>query len=449
MKQLTNPYLTKVYETVQKRNENMHEYLQAVLEVLQSLEPIIDNHPEFEQHGILERMVEPERLIQFQVPWTDDNGKTHVNRGLRVQANSALGPYKGGIRFHPTVNASVVNFLGFEQTFKNALTGLPLGGGKGGSDFDPKGKSDNEIKRFCQSFMAELYRHLGQFTDIPAGDMGVGSREVGYMFGYYKRIKNQFEAGVITGKTPDNSGSLVRKEATGYGLVYITEEMLRQVKNDSLKGKKVIVSGSGNVAIYTVEKAKELGAVVVTVSDSSGYIYDENGIDLDILKQIKEVERARLTEYAKRVPTSTYHEGSANVWKVKAHIALPCATQNEISLDCAKALTENGIIAVCEGSNMSAEPEAVNYFLENGVLFLPGKASNAGGVATSGLEMSQNSLRLSWTFEEVDKQLRNIMTDIFNTINTTQEKYGMKGNYVAGANIAGVLKVAKAMIWQG
>ncbi|MCL1935468.1 MAG: NADP-specific glutamate dehydrogenase [Defluviitaleaceae bacterium] len=447
MKELNNPYLVKVYSDVQKRNQGK-EFLQAVFEVLQSIEPIIHKHPEFEQHGIVERIVEPERLIHFQVPWVDDNGKTRVNRGYRVQFNSALGPYKGGLRFHPTVNESVVSFLGFEQVFKNALTNLPMGGGKGGSDFDPKEKSDGEIKRFCQSFISELYRHIGQFTDVPAGDIGVGSREIGYMYGYYKKIKNEF-TGVLTGKNVNNSGSLVRTEATGYGVVYITEEMLSKVKNDNFKGKRVSISGSGNVAIYTAEKVKELGGIVVTVSDSSGYVYDENGIDIAILKQIKEVERKRLTEYAKLVPTSTYHDNSNGVWDIACDIAFPSATQNEIDLKDAEKLVKNGVTVVAEGSNMSTTPDAVEYFIKNGVLFLPGKAANAGGVAVSGLEMSQNSLRLSWSFEEVDNHLKEIMINIFKTIDETAKKYGLEGNYVDGANIAGFLKVASAMIWQG
>lgn len=447
---LNNQYLNQVFEKVKIRSGNSQpEFLQAVQEVLESLEPVVAKHPEFEEHGIVERMVEPERLIQFSIPWTDDKGKTHVNRGFRVQFNSAIGPYKGGLRFHPSVTSSVICFLGFEQTFKNALTGLPMGGGKGGSDFDPKGKSDNEIKSFCKSFMTELYRHIGQFTDVPAGDIGVGGREVGYMFGQYKKITNEF-TGVLTGKlAPISGGSLARTEATGYGLVYIVQEMFDKVKHESLSGKTIAVSGSGNVAIYTIEKAHQLGAKVVTASDSGGYIYDPEGIDLDLLKQIKEVERARLTEYAKRKPGSKYTEGSSNLWSVKVDIALPSATQNEINLDSAKKLVENGVKAVAEGSNMSTTPDAVAYFIEKGVMFLPGKAANAGGVAVSGLEMSQNSLRLTWSFEEVDQRLQDIMKNIFKTIDETSKEYGLNGNYVAGANIAGALKVAKAMIWQG
>lgn len=450
MTELKNSYLNQVFEKAKARSgNNQPEFLQAVHEVLESLEPVVEKHPEFEQNGIVERMVEPERLIQFSVPWIDDNGKTHVNRGFRAQFNSAIGPYKGGLRFHPSVTASVICFLGFEQVFKNALTGLPMGGGKGGSDFDPKGKSDNEIKSFCRSFMTELYRHIGQFTDVPAGDIGVGGREIGYMFGQYKKIVNEF-TGVLTGKlAPISGGSLARTEATGYGLVYIVEEMLAKVKNEKLAGKTISVSGSGNVAIYAIQKCHELGAKVVTASDSSGYIYDPEGIDLDLLKQIKEVERARLTEYAKRKPSSTYKEGSTNVWEVKVDIALPSATQNEIDLASAKKLLENGCIAVAEGSNMSTTPEAVSLFIEKGMMYLPGKAANAGGVAVSGLEMSQNSLRLNWSFEEVDQRLKDIMINIFKTIDETSKEYGLEGNYVAGANIAGALKVAKAMIWQG
>ena len=448
MSKLTNQYLQGVYDKVVSRNQAMLEFHQAVLEVLQSLEPVLDKHPELKENAIFERVTEPERLIYFAVPWIDDKGSYHVNRGFRVQFSSAIGPYKGGIRFHSTVTASIVSFLGFEQIFKNALTGLPMGGGKGGSDFDPKGKSDTEILNFCKSFMTELYRHIGQFCDVPAGDIGVGGREIGYMFGQYKRLTKEF-TGVLTGKSVDNSGSLVRTEATGYGLVYIVQELLKVVKNTDLKGKTVLVSGSGNVAIYAVQKAQQLGGKVVTVSDSGGYVYDENGINLDVVKQIKEVERGRLTEYIKRVPGSTYHEGSDNVWEVKADIALPSATQNEIDEVAAKKLVANGVFVVAEGSNMSTTPEAIDVFLKENVLYLPGKAANAGGVAVSGLEMSQNSLRLGWTFEEVDKRLNDIMVNIFHTINDTAKTYGQEGNYVAGANISGFLKVSKAMIWQG
>jgi glutamate dehydrogenase (NADP+) len=448
MASLRSSYLREVYEATVLRNPGENEFLQAVLEVLHSIDIIIDEHPEFSRHAIVERLVEPERFIQFQVPWVDDAGKTRVNRGYRAQFNSALGPYKGGLRFHPTVSASAIKFLGFEQTFKNALTGLPLGGGKGGADFDPKGKSDGEVRRFCQSYMTELSRHLGQFTDVPAGDIGVGAREVGYMFGQYKRITNEF-TGVLTGKLPTNSGSLGRKEATGYGLVYIVQEMLSALRQESLEGKTVVVSGSGNVAIYAAEKAAELGAKVVTVSDSAGYVYDEKGIDLDILKQIKEVERGRLTEYVKRVPGARYVEGSAEVWKVPCDIALPCAIQNELDGDSARALVKNGVRAVAEGSNMSTTPEGVEVLHKAGVLYLPGKAANAGGVAVSGLEMSQNSLRLSWTKEEVDERLQRIMTSIFHTICDAAEAYGHRENFVAGANIAGLLNVSQAMVWQG
>lgn len=446
--QLTNKYLQSVFDTVEKRNSGMSEFLQAVMEVLNNLEPVVDRHPEFQKYGILERLTEPERFIQFQVPWADDNGQVHVNRGYRVQFNSAMGPYKGGLRFHPSVSASIVKFLGFEQIFKNALTGLPLGGGKGGSDFDPKGKSDMEIMRFCQSFMGELSRHIGECTDVPAGDIGVGSREIGYMFGEYKRVRNEF-TGTLTGKIIESGGSLVRTEATGYGLVYIVAEMLRTMKNDSLKGKTIAVSGSGNVAIYTTQKAQQLGGKVVTVSDSSGYIYDSNGIDLAVLRQIKEVERGRLTEYAARVPESEYHEGPKGVWSVKCDIALPCATQNEIDEASAKILVQNGVMAVAEGSNMSTTPEGVDVFLKNNIMFIPGKAANAGGVATSGLEMAQNAQHLNWSFEEVDAKLQNIMVNIFKNIYKASEDYGVKGNLVAGANIASFLRVSKTMMWQG
>ena len=445
---LTSNYLKQVYATVEKRNSGEPEFLQAVYEVLESLEPVVAKNPTFEKHGVIERMVEPERFVQFRVSWVDDNGNVQVNRGYRVQFNSAIGPYKGGMRLHPSVCASVIKFLGFEQTFKNSLTSLPMGGGKGGSDFDPKGKSDNEIMRFCQSLMTELYRHIGQFVDVPAGDIGVGSREVGFMFGQYKRITNE-SVGVLTGKHLTSGGSLVRTEATGYGLLYLTQEMLKCMKNESMEGKTVAISGSGNVAIYAAGKATELGAKVITVSDSNGYVVDQNGIDMAVLKQIKEVERARLTEYAKRVPGSEYHEGCAGVWTVKCDIALPCATQNELDGKSAQALVDNGVMAVAEGANMPTTPDGVEIFQKAGVLFAPAKAANAGGVATSGLEMSQNSLRLSWTFEEVDERLKKIMIDIFHSAYNAAEEYGVAGNLVAGANIAGFLKVANAMIWQG
>lgn len=446
--QLTNKYLQEVYSTVEKRNSGMNEFLQAVMEVLVNLEPVIEKHPEYQKYAIMERLTEPERFIQFQVPWTDDNGQVHVNRGYRVQFNSAMGPYKGGLRLHPTVSASIIKFLGFEQIFKNALTGLPMGGGKGGSDFDPKGKSDIEIMRFCQSFMTELSRHIGDLTDVPAGDIGVGSREIGYLFGQYKRIKNEF-SGILTGKLIESGGSLARTEATGYGLVYIVEEMLKTVKNDSIDGMTIAVSGSGNVAIYAIEKAHQLGAKVVTCSDSGGYIYDPNGINLEVLKQIKEVERGRLTDYAARVPGSEYNEGPKGIWNVKCDIALPCATQNEIDGASAETLLKNGTIAVAEGSNMSTTPEGVDVFVNSKALYIPGKAANAGGVATSGLEMAQNAQHLSWTFEEVDERLQKIMKDIFHNIYNVSKEYGVEGNFVAGANIAGFLRVSKTMMWQG
>ena len=445
---LTNSYLQGVYETVQKRNPNEPEFQQAVYEVLESLQPVVEARPELEKNGIMERIVEPERMFMFRVPWVDDQGKVQVNRGFRVQFNSAIGPYKGGLRLHPSVNASVIKFLGFEQCFKNSLTTLPMGGGKGGSDFDPKGKSDAEIMRFCQSFMTELCKHIGQFTDVPAGDIGVGGREIGFLFGQYKRLRNEY-TGVLTGKGLTYGGSLARTEATGYGLCYYTEEMLKCMKNDSFKGKTVVISGSGNVAIYANEKATALGAKVVAMSDSNGYIYDENGIDLAVVKQIKEVERGRIKEYAARVKGAKYVEGCRGIWSVKCDIALPCATQNELNGEEAAMLIKNGVIAVAEGANMPSTPEAIEAFQKAGVLFGPAKAANAGGVATSALEMSQNSMRYSWTFEEVDEKLKNIMTGIFHNSYNAAEKYGMKGNLVAGANIAGFEKVATAMIAQG
>ena len=441
-------YLAKVYGEVEKRNAGEKEFLQAVREVLESLESVVAQDPSIEKWGILERMVEPERSITFRVSWVDDNGNVHVNRGYRVQFNSAIGPYKGGIRLHPSVNASVIKFLGFEQTFKNSLTGLPIGGGKGGSDFDPKGKSDQEIMRFCQSFMTELAKHIGADTDVPAGDIGVGAREIGFMYGQYKRLRNEF-TGVLTGKGLTYGGSLARTQATGYGLCYFTEEMLNCMKNDSYKGKTVVVSGSGNVAIYATEKATTLGGKVVAMSDSSGYVYDPNGIDLAVVKQIKEVERARISEYAKRVPGATFTEGCKGIWTVPCDIALPCATQNEIDEESAKALVANGVMAVAEGANMPSTPEAIAVFQNSGILFGPAKAANAGGVATSALEMSQNSMRYSWTFEEVDAKLHGIMVGIFHNAYDAAEKYGASGNLVAGANIAGFEKVAKAMIAQG
>lgn len=441
-------YLNRVYASVEKRSPGEKEFLQAVYEVLESLEPVVEADKRIEANGVLERIVEPERQIFFRVSWVDDNGKVQVNRGYRVQFNSAIGPYKGGIRLHPSVNASVIKFLGFEQIFKNSLTGLPIGGGKGGSDFDPKGKSDGEIMRFCQSFMTELSKHIGADTDVPAGDIGTGAREIGFMFGQYKRLRNEY-TGVLTGKGLSYGGSLARTEATGYGLCYFVEEMLNCMKNDSFKGKTVVVSGSGNVAIYANEKATELGAKVVAMSDSNGYIYDEKGIDLAVVKQIKEVERGRIKEYVNRVEGAEYHEGCKGIWTVKCDIALPCATQNEIDEESAKTLVANGVTAVGEGANMPSTPEAIAVFQNSGVLFAPAKAANAGGVATSALEMSQNSMRYSWTFEEVDAKLKNIMVNIFHNANNAAEKYGLKGNLVAGANIAGFEKVADAMIAQG
>ncbi|MEG1719626.1 MAG: NADP-specific glutamate dehydrogenase [Clostridia bacterium] len=439
-------YLAKVYSDVEKRNAGESEFLQAVMEVLESLEPVLDQRPDLVKSGVVDRLVEPERFIQFRVSWVNDKNEVEVNRGYRVQFNSAIGPYKGGLRFHPTVSASVIKFLGFEQTFKNSLTGLPMGGGKGGSDFNPKGKSDGEIMRFCQSFMTELSKYIGANTDVPAGDIGVGAREIGYLFGQYKRLRNEF-VGVLTGKGLTYGGSLARTQATGYGLCYFTNEMLK-TSGTSFAGKKVVISGSGNVAIYASEKAMQLGGTVIALSDSNGYIVDDNGINLDIVKQIKEVERGRIAEYAKRVPSAKYFEGKG-IWTVKCDIALPCATQNELNIDDAKALISNGCMLVAEGANMPSTPEAVETLQNAGVLFGPAKAANAGGVATSGLEMSQNSIRLSWTFEEVDEKLQNIMKNIYAAAYEASEKYGAKGNLVAGANIAGFLKVAEAMQAQG
>lgn len=444
---LKNSYLSDLYERVVKRNPAEPEFHQAVYEVLESLEPVIEKHPEFVEKGVMERLVEPERIIKFRVPWIDDNGKVQVNRGFRVQFNSAIGPYKGGLRLHPSVYEGIIKFLGFEQVFKNSLTGLPIGGGKGGSDFDPKGKSDNEVMRFCQSFMTELYKYIGKDEDVPAGDIGVGGREIGYMYGQYKRITGLYE-GVLTGKGLTYGGSLARKEATGYGLCYFADEMLKD-NGKSFKGKTVVISGSGNVAIYATEKATALGAKVVALSDSNGYIYDKDGVDLDAVKQIKEVERKRIKEYISYRPNAEYHEGCSGIWTIKCDIALPCATQNELDLDSAKALVKNGVIAVAEGANMPSTPDAVAYFQSNGVLFAPAKASNAGGVATSALEMTQNSERLSWTFEEVDEKLHDIMVNIYHNAASAAKEYGMEGNLVAGANIAGFLKVADAMLAQG
>ena len=444
---IKNKHLQEVYETVCKRNPGEPEFQQAVYEVFESLEPVAEQRPDLVKAGIFERIVEPERVITFRVTWIGDDGKVNVNRGYRVQFNSAIGPYKGGLRLHPTVNLSVMKFLGFEQIFKNSLTGLPMGGGKGGSDFDPKGKSDAEIMRFCQSFMTELSKHIGADTDVPAGDIGVGAREIGFMFGQYKRLRNEF-TGVLTGKGLSYGGSLVRTQATGYGLCYFTKEMLAS-KGESFEGKTVIISGSGNVAIYAHEKAAQLGAKIVAMSDSSGYVYDENGIDLAAIKQIKEVERKRISEYLNYHPTATFNPKFSDIWKVKCDIALPCATQNELDGEAAKALVANGCIAVAEGANMPCTPDAVNCLQSNGVLFAPAKAANAGGVATSGLEMSQNSERRSWTFETVDNCLHEIMVNIYKNASQAAKDYGFEGNLVVGANVAGFLKVADAMMWQG
>ena len=439
-------YVDNVIEQVKAKNAEQPEFIQAVTEVLQSLEPVIEAHPEDEEAALLERIVEPERVIMFRVPWVDDNGKVQVNRGFRVQFNSAIGPYKGGLRLHPSVNLGIIKFLGFEQIFKNSLTTLPMGGGKGGCDFDPKGKSDMEVMRFCQAFMTELFRHIGADTDVPAGDIGTGAREIGYMFGQYKKIKNVFE-GVLTGKGLSFGGSLARTEATGYGLVYLVEEYLK-CNGDSFDGKTVCISGSGNVAIYATQKAQQLGAKVVTVSDSTGWVYDPAGIDVALLKQVKEVERGRLTEYAARREGVEYHEGRG-VWVTPCDIALPCATQNEVHMEDVENLVKNGCKILAEGANMPTTLEATEYVQEHGIVFFPGKAANAGGVATSGLEMSQNSERLSWTFEEVDAKLKGIMVSIFHAIDDAAKRYGHEGNYVMGANIAGFEKVANAMMAQG
>ena len=440
-------YVDEVYENVVAKNPNEPEFHQAVKEVLDSLRPVIDaNEEKYRKEALLERIVEPERVIMFRVPWVDDQGQAHVNKGYRVQFNSAIGPYKGGLRLHPSVNLGIIKFLGFEQIFKNSLTGLPIGGGKGGSDFDPKGKSDREIMKFCQSFMTELSKHIGADTDVPAGDIGTGAREIGYMFGQYKRLRNVYE-GVLTGKGLTYGGSLARTEATGYGLLYLTQELLK-LNGIELAGKTVCVSGAGNVAIYAIEKAQHLGAKVVTASDSTGWVYDPDGIDVAALKEIKEVKRARLTEYKNYRPNAEYHEGRG-VWSVKCDVALPCATQNELLIDDAKQLAANGCLAVCEGANMPTTMDATEYLQKNGVIFAPGKAANAGGVATSALEMTQNSERLSWTFEEVDAKLQGIMVNICHNMVDAAERYGMKGNYVAGANIAGFEKVVDAMNAQG
>jgi len=441
-------YVEKVYKAVIARNPYESEFHQAVKEILESLTPVFAKEPHYIKHGILERIVEPERFITFRVPWVDDNGNVQVNRGFRVQFNSALGPYKGGLRFHPSVNASIIKFLGFEQIFKNALTGQPIGGGKGGSDFDPKGKSEQEIMRFTQSFMTELYKYIGQDVDVPAGDIGVGAREIGYMYGQYKRIRGSIEAGVLTGKGVGYGGSLGRTEATGYGLIYFVEEMLGS-RGLGFKDATVVVSGSGNVSIYAMEKARQLGARIVACSDSNGYVYDPKGIDLATVKRIKEVERKRIYEYVKEHPHATYTEGCEGIWSIPCDIALPCATQNEISEASAQLLVENGVKAVGEGANMPSTLEAIDVFLKNGVLFGPAKAANAGGVAVSALEMSQNSMRLSWTFEEVDAKLHQIMKNIYESSVKAAEAYGHPGNLVVGANIAGFKRVADAMIAQG
>ena len=440
-------YVNEVLERVKKQNPDQPEFLQAVTEVLESLSAVIEkNEDAFRKNALLERLTTPERVIMFRVPWIDDKGQVQVNNGYRIQFNSAIGPYKGGLRFHPSVNLSILKFLGFEQTFKNSLTGLPIGGGKGGSDFDPKGKSDREVMAFCQSFMTELCKYIGADTDVPAGDIGVGGREIGYLFGQYKRIRDLYE-GVLTGKGLSYGGSLARTQATGYGLLYLTDEMLR-CNGKSLKGKTVAVSGAGNVATYAIEKAWQLGAKPVTCSDSTGWVYDPDGIDVATLIEVKQVKRARLTEYAKARPGCVYHEGKG-LWSTKCDVALPCATQNELTLDDAKLLVANGCFAVAEGANMPTTLDATKYLQDNGILFCPGKASNAGGVATSALEMTQNSQRLSWTFEEVDAKLKDIMVNIFHNIDDASKAYGMEGNYVAGANIAGFLKVADAMNAQG
>ena len=440
-------YTQRVLADLKARNAHEPEFIQAATEILNTLQPVIDKHPEYEKAGLLERYVEPERIIIFRVPWVDDNGNVQVNRGYRVQFNSAIGPYKGGIRLHPSVNLSIIKFLGLEQILKNSLTGLPIGGGKGGSDFDPKGKSDNEIMHFCQSFITELYRYIGKDTDVPAGDIGVGAREIGYMYGQYKRITSLYE-GVLTGKGLTYGGSLGRKEATGFGLCYFMNAMLK-ANGKSFEGKTVLVSGSGNVAIYAAQKATELGAKVVAMSDSNGYIYDPNGVNLAVIKQIKEVERKRIKEYAERVPGSTYTEGCSGIWTIPCQIALPCATQNEINEASAKALIAGGVEAVGEGANMPSTLEATNAFQQAGVLFGPAKAANAGGVSVSALEMSQNSMRLSWTAAEVDEKLKGIMEGIFQKVESAAAEYAAPGDYVAGANIAGFLKVAEAMMAQG
>ena len=444
---IKNAYLLSVLDDLKKKSAHEPEFLQAVEEVLESLEPVVEADPRYEQQNIIGRVVEPERIVMFRVPWVDDSGKVQVNRGYRVQFNSAIGPYKGGLRFHPTVNLSVIKFLGFEQIFKNSLTTLPMGGGKGGSDFDPKGKSDGEVMRFCQSFMTELQRHIGPNTDVPAGDIGVGAREIGFMFGQYKKIRNEF-TGVLTGKGLSYGGSLARTQATGFGLCYFADAQLRD-NGQSFAGKRVIVSGSGNVAIYANQKCTQLGGKVIAMSDSNGYIVDENGIDYKVIQEIKEVKRERIKTYLDYVPSAKYVEGCSGIWTIPCDIAMPCATQNEIGESSANALIANGCIGVFEGANMPSTPGAIAAYQAAGILFAPAKASNAGGVATSGLEMSQNSERLSWSFDEVDAKLKGIMEGIYAACAAAAEKYGMKGNIQAGANIAGFLKVADAMLWQG
>ena len=446
---ITNEYLKRVYDSVEKRDPDQPEFLQAVREVFESLQLVVDKHPEWEKASLIERFVEPERVITFRVPWVDDNGKVQVNRGYRVQFNSAIGPYKGGLRFHPSVNLSVIKFLGFEQILKNSLTTLPMGGGKGGSDFDPKGKSDAEVMRFCQSFMTELYRHIVQFTDTPAGDIGVGAREVAYMFGQYKKIVDRFEGGVITGKGLTFGGSLARTQATGYGLCYYASEALSHLANTSFEGKKVIVSGAGNVAQYAAEKCTQLGGTVIAMCDSNGYIYDPDGVDIKKVMDIKQKRRARISVYADEVPGSEYHEGRKGIWTLKCDIAMPCASQNEMDADDVQHLIDNGCMAVFEGANMPLTPEAIEKVLGNGLLYSPGKASNAGGVATSGLEMSQNSIRMSWSFDEVDEKLHGIMKNIFKACYDASVECGQPGNLMLGANVAGFLKVADAMMAQG
>ena len=444
---IRNEYLNGLMERVVSNNPAQPEFHQAVREVLSSLAPVVNARPELISQGVMDCLVEPERTISFRVPWEDEQGKIHVNRGYRIQFNSAIGPYKGGLRFHPSVNESIIKFLGFEQTFKTSLTGLPIGGGKGGANFDPKGKSDLEIMRFCQSFMNELFKYIGPDTDVPAGDIGVGAREIGYLFGQYKKLRNEF-TGVLTGKGLTYGGSLARKEATGYGLCYFADNMLREAGR-SFDGSTVVISGSGNVAIYACKKARQMGAKVVAMSDSNGYIYDPEGIDLDLVKQLKEVEHTRIREYVQRRPSARYQEGCSNIWQIPCHIALPCATQNELNGEAAKALVANGCFAVAEGANMPCTPEAVEVIQGSGLLFAPAKAANAGGVAVSALEMSQNSMRFSWTFEEVDQRLKTIMDDLYRNASNAAAQYGMAGDLVAGANIAGFLKVADSMLAYG